>query len=541
LSITSGDEALAARRRWRTGLAVSFAALLAFLIWSRWPLVVEGLWRDEAAAVYVARSPSVSEFVQRQKTTEYTPPLFNAILALYGEVFGFGEEGLKAFAFGLGLLAICGIAALAGELFGGSAALLASVLAVNNPILVSLSAEVRPYSLSIALATLCLFLVNRVRRAAANRSRHRRLVAALAVSLTLLALSHIAGALVVVSVGLIGLLCVSHRSFRTLGKTLLGAVIPAALLFLLWLPVAWSQFRAGLPYEMRLSPAARWDFLLARAFQVLPNFGGGLALVAIAGCALCALLARDDLKERLRPAASGFLLSVSAALFVTLSLGLFSRTGRYLAIPAALFAVAAGGLLATVFRAARTSRGYVGVLCGICILLLLALSFVGQAAIYRELQSSARKGVPKSGIRSLCRQHPFVEKELVIAAPDYLATTLWYYCGPKLTIRGMALWQDALLLDWREYGQIWASPETVPRAGDRLERLIASQGLARRFLLLSDSAPALGTTLRFPARIKALRNALASRYQSIGEARYGGRVEQVEVTEFVLGEAPGPP
>ena len=539
--MTRSDEGLAARRRLRTGLAASFLALLAFSVWSRWPLVVEGMWRDEAAAVYVARSPSVSEFLQRQKAIEYHPPLFNAILALYGGVFGFGEEGLKYFAFGLGLLAIGGIAALAGELFGESAALLASVVAVNNPILVNLSAELRPYSLSIALATLCLLVVNRIRRAAANHLCHRWLGAALAVSLTLLASSHIAGALVVFAIGSIGLLSVSRRSSRTFGKTLLGAVMPAAILFSLWLPVTWSQFRAGLPYEMRLSLAARWDFLMARVLQVPPAFGGGLAFLAMAGIALGAVLAKDDLKKRLRLGAFGFLLPVFVATSVILSLGLFSRTNRYLAIPAGLFAVTVGGLLDAVHRSARTSRGYVGVLCGISILVLLAGSFVGQAAFYRELQRSARKGVPKSGIRSMCHQRLLVEKELVIAAPDYLATTLWYYCGPKFTIRGIALWQDALLLDWREYGRIWASPEAVPRAVDRLERLIVSQGLAARFLLVSDSSPARGTTLRFPARIKALRNVLASRYHSIGEVRYGGRIEKVEVTEFVLKEAREPP
>ena len=529
-----------ARRHLRTGLAVCFLALLAFSVWSRWPLVVEGMWRDEAAAVYVASSPSVSEFLQRQTATEYTPPLFNAILALYGRVFGFGEEGLKYFAFGLGLLAIGGIAALAGELFGESAALLASLLAVNNPILVGLSAEVRPYSLSVAIAALCLVVVNRIHIASAKHLGHRRLGVVLTVSLILLAFSHIAGALVVLAIGAVGLVSLSYRSRRAFAKTLVGAVMPAAVLFLLWLPVAWSQFRAGLPYEMRHSLASRWDFLVARVFQVLPDFGGELALVPLAGIVLGAVLAREDLKARLRLGAFRLLLPVFAATVVTFSLGLFSRTNRYLAIPAALFAVAVGGLLDTVYRAAQTSRGYVRALCGICVLVLLGGSFFAQVGFYGELQRSAKTGVPKSGIRAMCRQRA-LEKELIIAAPDYLATTLWYYCGPTPTIRGIALWENALLLDWREYGPIWAAPEVIPRAVDRLERLVASEGLAARFLVVSDSSPALGTTLRFPARIKALRNGLSSRYRPIREERYVGRVEPVEVTEFEFRGRPAPP
>ena len=121
--------------------ALWFCALAAFAVWTRGPLLREGLWIDEAISAFVAESPTVSEFLFRNRTSDYTPPLFNVLLAGYTRVAGAGEMPLKLFAFAWGVLAAAAGVALAAELGGLLAAAMAAAFLVNNPILIDMSTE----------------------------------------------------------------------------------------------------------------------------------------------------------------------------------------------------------------------------------------------------------------------------------------------------------------------------------------------------------------------------------------------------------------
>jgi hypothetical protein len=512
----------------RAAPAAGFIFLFGFSLWSRWPLVTEGLWRDEAAAVYVARSASLSEFAARHHATEYTPPLFNALLAVEGRFFGFDERALKAFALGLGFLALAGIAALTAELFGSWAAFGAAVLAANNPILLGLSAELRPYSLSVALAAVSLVLVSRLRRKPDSAGWKRAVV--LTLCLTLLAYSHIAGALTVLAIGGVGLLQLARPKSRAFGRAVAGAAAIAGATFAVWLPIAWTQFRAGIAYEPPLGMAARWQVLLARIDLTLPDFGGAPWLLAAVGIVIASLLSRA-VRARLRPVAPDFVLLFACAFVVAVPLGLFSRADRYLAIPAALLAVAAAGLFAKVFASGQSVSAYGRVIGLIVFAALLAGSVVARVPFYGQLRRLARLQLPKSGVRTLCHELSPDKRDLLIAVPDYLATTIWYYCGSDPVLRGVALWQDALLLDWRAYSRAWASQRLVAAAMELVESQIASARPAR-LVLVRDATPPLATPLGFPAKIKAFRRAVEARYPPTRETAYRGRIENVEVTEF---------
>ena len=125
-----------------------FSALAIFAVWSRLPMVREGLWRDEAISVSVATAPGVSELLARNRVSDYNPPLFNLLLAGGTRIFGSEEIPLKVFALLLGLLAVAGATALAWELGGPVAAALTAAFGVNNPLLIEMSTEIRAYSLS---------------------------------------------------------------------------------------------------------------------------------------------------------------------------------------------------------------------------------------------------------------------------------------------------------------------------------------------------------------------------------------------------------
>ncbi len=160
------NPATSARRR-RTDVivaAVWLSALAIFAVWTRRPMLREGLWRDEAISVSIATAPGLSELLARNRVSDYNPPLFNLLLAGYTRVCGSGEMPLKVFALGLGLLALAGATALAWELGGPLAAALTAAFGVNNPLLIEMSTEIRAYSLSAFLATVSLLAVFRIRR-----------------------------------------------------------------------------------------------------------------------------------------------------------------------------------------------------------------------------------------------------------------------------------------------------------------------------------------------------------------------------------------
>ncbi len=129
--------------RSRAGLVIALAAAVASLMVS-WPARRQGLWEDEATAVYIASSSSPGEFLRRQAAIDFSPPLFNALLALWGHLFGFGEIAVKTLAILAGALAAGAVALAAAEIFGSAGAALAGVLAVANPVLTGMSTDVRP-------------------------------------------------------------------------------------------------------------------------------------------------------------------------------------------------------------------------------------------------------------------------------------------------------------------------------------------------------------------------------------------------------------
>ncbi|HKF41480.1 MAG TPA: glycosyltransferase family 39 protein [Thermoanaerobaculia bacterium] len=522
--------------RSRAALAAAFLAFLALCVWTRWPLVTEGLWRDEAAAVYVAHSGSLSEFVARHCSTEYTPPLFNGLLAAYTRVFGFDERPLKVLALVLGLLSLAALAALAAQLFGTWAALAAVVLAANNPILLGLAAELRPYSLSVALSAVSLIFAVRVLRRSDPPNRGDAVL--LTVCLALLAYSHIAGALTVFGIGLAGAAALVFPRSRAFGRSVLMAATIAGSLFAVWMPIAWTQFRAGLPYEPALGMSDRTHLLLSRIHLVAPDLGGTAALLAAGGVIVIFWLREREVRARVALDAPELALLSGLSLVVVVLLGLFSRADRYLSIPAALLSVATAGLLGSVFAGSASASGFSRSWGWVVFAALLIGSFAARAPFYAELREASARRIPKSGVRTLCTELSPGQKDLLIAVPDYLATTLWFYCGPNPQLRGAALWQNALLLDWRTYGPAWTSPLLVPTALDLIEKHVASQRPSR-LVLIRDTIAARGTALSFPARMRALRRAIESRFPPARESTFPGRVESVETTEFPL-EAAGP-
>ena len=514
-------------RRWTVVAAAAwFALLAAFAIATRMPMVREGLWRDEAISVSIATAPSVSELLARNRVSDYNPPLFNLLLAGYTRLFGSEEIPLKLFALALGLLAAAGATALAWELGGPVAAALTAALTVNQPLLIEMSTETRAYSLSAFLAAISLLAAFRLRR----RDPGARGFTVLWVLLTLLVYSHVAGGVVAAVLFFWGLFEWLRRPAWRFGRGLALAALAASGTYLLWLPTTWRQFRTGIPWETPLTPWEKVESLLRRSSEVLPIPGGleqPLLLAGVASLLAVGVLRRPAVAARFRGRWEGLVIPSLAAAAVGIPLGLFSRHTRYLVIPALLAAVVFSVVAIRLADAGRETPGTLRAAAFAGLAALVVASFLARRDFYEARFSGAER--PKSGIRTLCRDRPFTPDDFVLVLPDYLAPTVWYYCGRPQNLHGFARWNRPDLFDPGNHGEAWKD-STVPTAVlSQIDERIRDGG--PRFLLIREWAPA-GWLPFYEPRAGEFQAELQRRFDETSAGRFPARIEPVEA--FVL-------
>jgi hypothetical protein len=509
----------------RGATAAWFLLLFVFAAWTRLSMCREGLWRDEAISVYTSNAPSISELLRRNQLSDYNPPLFNLGLAAYTRVAGSEETPVKLFAVVLGLMTLAGATLLACEIGGRVAGVLAAALVLNNPILVEMSTEVRTYSLSAFLCVLCLYIALRLRKAA-PRARPASFACLTAV-LVLLVYSHLAGAIVAAVLCFWGLVDRMQRPTAVFGRNLALSALAACAAFLPWIPTAWRQFRAGIPWEKPLGLSENFASLFRRSRDVLPIPGAFEQPAFVAAAALLlgvGVLLAPRVVASLRRDFASFAVPALAGAAVWLALGLFGRQSRYLIIPATLACVVFAAVVSRVVEAARQARPAFAGAALLGIAGLVVSSFSARADLYEERLSAANR--PKSGIRSLCRARPFGSDGLVVVAPDYLAPTLWYYCGRDESLHGFARWERPFFFDIGGYAEIWRDPAAPARTMSRIEEAIRQQG-GSRFALVLDASPA-GLPRFFDGQFERFKAEMAQRYEEGSLGRFPGRVESVE-------------
>ena len=506
-------------------VAVWFCALAAFAVWTRQPLLHEGLWTDEAISVYVARAPSVAEFLARNRASDYTPPLFNLLLAGYVRLSGAEETSLKLFALGAGFLAAAAATALAWELAGPLAAAVAAAFLVNNPILVEMSAELRAYSLSAFLAATCLLFAFRLRRRDPPPGRGGYVL--LTALLVLLVYSHIAGAMVTVVLFGWGVREWRRSPANPFGRSLAISAFTAGSTFLLWIPTTWRQARIGLPWEKTLTLSENLRAFLFRTREMLPIpqafeqpvFVVGMAAI-LGVCVLLAPKVLDGLRRRSEP----LVVCVISGGVIWLILGIYTRqSSRYLIIPATLAAVVFASVLSEVLEAAREAPVGLRVAGSVGLAALVVAAFTARAEFYEGRFSVARR--PKSGVREVCRARPFERDELVLVVPDHLAPTAWYYCDHEENMRGFANWNRPFLFDPARYRELWSDPEAPALTLTKIQESLAQHGQSRFRLILEETPTGLPPL--FQAQVEAFRAELARAYEEKSVGRFPGRIESV--------------
>lgn len=140
-------------------LVVGLAAVLRLAT-----LGQQSLWYDEAyTPVHVLRA-SLGATLHGVVHSENTPPLWYVLEWATTRVLGDGAVQLRLLSALAGIATVAVVWAIAAELAGRRAALLASLLAAVNPLLVWYSQEARAYSLFVLTAALAMLCFVRVLR-----------------------------------------------------------------------------------------------------------------------------------------------------------------------------------------------------------------------------------------------------------------------------------------------------------------------------------------------------------------------------------------
>ncbi|MGH9443986.1 MAG: glycosyltransferase family 39 protein [Thermoanaerobaculia bacterium] len=509
-----------------------FLVITALAAFVRLPVLKQGLWEDEATAVYVAESPNAREFLRRQAAIDYSPPLFNALLAGYGRVLGFGEVPVKALAIALGAVVCGAVAAAAAELFGPIAGLLAGLFAAENRVLIDMSAEVRPYSLSAALAALSMWAVFRFQRRRRSGRRLRGDGILPFVLFVLTSMSHYAGTVAVGAIGVFAMLMAFGRKNRRLWLPIAGCAAAAGVLFLPWLPIVWRQVHIGFPWAGAMRPGSVRSIFEFKALSLLPGMPASASRWAIFGLALAlaAFLAssggvRAELRRRAAPL--GLLALAIAGPFF--AVGLKAPPVRYITVPVALSMILCGGLMGITVRGARATGLWEHRIALAAVVVMAACSARQGLAERAGAAAAARAGVPKTILRGFFRDGVLRKGDLVIGAPDMIGPTLWYYAPPGVVVRGFVHWSEPAFENFGDYAELWRDPTIVDRCLAALDDDVRSHAVRRVVLVWAVGGDG---KLPFRTRIDQLREGIRRRFSLVSTNEFTGPGERIRIDVF---------
>ena len=504
--------------------SIGVGAILVFAAVARWPVLHEGLWADECLSVWLVRSRGVARLLHDIRVADYSPPLFHAMLFAWTRLFGIGEAALKAFPFVSGIAVIAAAGLAAGEMFGPSGSVLAAALVANDRLSIEMASEVRPYALSELLALLSLFALFRLQRRVRDGGSTRAASVALTSALVLLAYSHYAGTLAVAAIGAASLVGLAIGKEREFWRKAAAAVAVAGVAFLPWIPTFVRQLGVGTPWAEVMNPALRLSRLGMRTRMFLPLVDDGRLAGSWIGVAIAVglVLTSRDSRRVLRSRAAALAICLGFGLAVFGVLGYVGPSVRYLTLGAAFTCLAIAGVVSAAVETESPRAGGMG---RFAVGVVIAGSFLGRLWQYDDIWSRARIGPPKSGVRPAVEYLRLVPSDLLLADPDTLSPSLWYYTKGRIPIHGFPRWDDPLLPAYASYERDWNDPGAARRDLTRLESSVAPRSTRRVVLFFSvaDTQPSYRVA-------KAFEDLLAARFR-VTEARwFNGRPEGVHVT-----------
>lgn len=502
--------------------------ILGFAAWSRWPLLREGLWADESLTVYLARSKSLAELIARCRIADYSPPLFHLLLGGWGRLFGFGEVAVKSLVFVLGLGGIAAAALAAGEMFGPVAAVLAAVLVANNRLAIEMSAEVRPYMLSAALAGFALFFLFRLRRFVNERRAPTAAQIGATAAFVLFGYSHYAGMFAVAIVGMTAAAALAIGREPHFWRRVAVSAGFAGLTFLPWLPIFEYQRKIGLPWAPQFTAALLWERFVTKVGDFFPIVCDGPTAGSWIGVAILmfAIGTSEPARRAVRKRATPLMLCFILSLLCYFLVAFVAPASRYLTVGVIFSALLASGFLSSAvptLESRRKSLVWVG------IALVAGGSFIGRLWQYEEIRHNFQIGLGKSGIRTAFEKNRFGPTDVLIAIPDAQSQSLWFYSRDSSLIRGFPRWSDPIIPDYEHYDRDWTDPNAIENAWASLQEDVREHDAKRIVLFDSagDFALSSGCARDFDDFLHAKLRVILSR-------AYAGRIEGTRMTIFAV-------
>ncbi len=399
-------------------------ALVAVSLALRTTAIGEGLWIDEGLSAGIAGHPlgELPGLLRR----DGSPLLFYVLLDGWMQVFGDGEEALRALSLVAALATIPAALWAGWSLFGARAGAVAAVLAATNAFLTAYAQEARMYALVVLLSLLAAAAFLH-----AFAARRRAYAIPFAVVLALLLHTHNWGLFLAAgSLAALGFLAIRARDRRALATDAALAYGIAALLYAPWIPtLAFQVAHTGAPWSSTPGPEKLAD-------AVLVPLGGGLA--GAAALALALLGAARGKRAATRPPAGGeatraaealLLMSIVAVVLAwVVSQAEPNWANRY-------FAVVVGPLLLA--AAAGAAR--------------LGVPGVVAAAVLALVWATDTGRVQHGNARALAGAVAADERTLVVSAqPEQLAVLRHYMgAGPRYA-SALGPAADPTVMDWSD-------------------------------------------------------------------------------------------
>lgn len=131
--------------------------LLAVIL--RLIFINQSLWLDEAINIFYAKNSDFLTFITRYPVGDFHPPLYFALLWIWGYLFGFGEVTARIPSVILGVVTVWLTYLCGRELFNKRVGILASALLAFGPLHIYYSQEARMYSLATFATALSFYFL----------------------------------------------------------------------------------------------------------------------------------------------------------------------------------------------------------------------------------------------------------------------------------------------------------------------------------------------------------------------------------------------
>jgi 4-amino-4-deoxy-L-arabinose transferase-like glycosyltransferase len=523
-------------------LSVEHIALLGITItgiFLRLPLLLTGIWRDEAATFFDVQGDTIAQVLHNIAIYEFTPPGFFLMMMPWFRLVGNGEVVAKLPVFFLGIGLIFANYRLGRMVSSKKVGLLtAAVTACSQPA-VFFSQEMRAYMPAALLTCLCMALYCRLLR----HGRQWDWVAFI-LAMTGLLYFHTPGCIFAIGLGIITLGlwrkdCLGKgqltiQKFVIAGIAIVGLYSP-------WLKVLLGQIAGGFNYGGGAPWGRSLEFyerpirvVLNLIYAISPGLPVTLGLFSLLTATIWVLKNRPLPKPKKPPLFPWNLelTILSASVFLVAALeGALSMGGRYIFFmmpiasvilahclvgSAAILGDYFGNSLAQQHRLKQTIIG--GFIC-----LLFASSLV---------HTIGYVGVDKTSVRPFMRDlqqgvYPGSPKDTVyLEVPDVLGITVGYYQKfqtppdselAQAQFHGFPVWQNPELHQPNGYYRAWQNLDISVTLGniDREHQ----QGKRYLGLLYSDSV-SHWLQPQYLAKVDALIKALRQKYPMIQQKDY---------------------